>query len=120
MDKTFVYDQLAPLTLWLDDAKANHTPHELEAIAEIGAHALSTAIAGGLIEPEAYAAEFIGALSPEAQLHVFFQIVGQWLDGERDDVSKAGKVALIGLEEVMGPDYAQALYRFAVRFTRTV
>ena len=89
--------------------------------ADFGVEMLSRAIAAGLYEAETHAAEFVGKLSPEARTHVFFQLLGAcFTPDEGGELTREGKRMLLDLTEVMGSDYAQGLYRFAVRYTKLV
>jgi len=85
-----------------------------------GAEAINTVIAEGLVEPETVASDFTGGLSFESKAHVLFQLLGECLDLDADGPSRHGKAMLLELTDVMGPDYAQAFYRFAVMYTKLV
>ena len=88
--------------------------------ARFGAKILSHGIEQGAVEPETLAVEFTNALSFEAEVHVLFQLIGACVDLESDGPSRHGKRVLLELTDVMGADYAQAFYRFAVLYTKVV
>jgi hypothetical protein len=77
---------------------------------------LSRIAEGEVDEPTEFFCIARDHLSDEAVGNLLLQLIGPEVDRER--MSRRGKTMAMTVAEVLGPDHAQALYRFAVLVTR--
>jgi hypothetical protein len=68
------------------------------------------------IDPEEIFETARERLSAEAVGHLLLQLIGPEVDQDR--FSRQGKEMAMTVAEILGPDHAQSLYRFAVLVTR--
>jgi len=70
------------------------------------------------IEMTTFASYVTSKLTMEAQVHLLFQIVGNGINLETDNVNRHGKELAMQIAEIMGPDYMQGFYRMVVLATK--
>ena len=70
------------------------------------------------IELPTFASYVTNKLTMEAQVHLLFQIIGNGIDIETDNVNRHGKELAMSIAEIMGPDYMQGFYRMVVLATK--
>ena len=87
-------------------------------IAKLGAEAIFLGIASGAVEPDEYAAAFTQALDTHTKAHVLFKLLGECLNPDTDQLTKAGRVMVPELFDVMGRHYAESLHRFSALYTK--
>jgi hypothetical protein len=105
---TYTMDEIAAeddRTYLAELASARNAMHELSRIAE-----------GEVNEPTEFFCVARDHLSDEAVGHLLLQLIGPEVDRER--MSRHGKEMAMTVAEILGPDHAQSLYRFAVLVTR--
>jgi len=72
---------------------------------------------GEVCEPEEFFHTF-ACLSGEAFGHLLLQVIGSHTDHGTEALKASGKKLAVDVADILGPDHAQALYRFAVLVTK--